>query len=475
MRFSFKRLSVLFFALVLLNSAVFASTEAPSSVEATIASVTLEIDGQAVDNLRSLYPLLMYNDITYFPITGNYMLALGLEKGGDFTSGLTVKTGSAGAQKLVQDLMPADQADHVADSAVTADLRVSPIVVQGQEVQHLESDWPFLFYNDVTYMPATWEYMVTLMGLNYEYDVETRVLKLGGYTAAVTLPAPAPTVDGNKVTLADITRLKTVFDSATLSSSAQQLGLSAEIGITSYAESMEAATVGFNYDGIVDGDTQQILYTLIPDAATASKLNVSALEMYVKPNELDENRMQVFSKEGNTWKRSEEDMPLTAELFVGAATAEDTARLAGNLERMGLMNMADAIKDPGNASKIYKLYQNFNLDENADGTVVLSYAGTVDGLMSSLCSSSNETKARLYSSVMAFLGYDMANKDSTEAFQYFAASQVLFSSTYEAASGRLLSQKLDLDVNASATEAVASISMDVSYNYNPVLNWPNVD
>jgi len=484
MRVKSRNITALTMAIVimvsLLSGLILAVPVSSGQVTAQITTAKLVIDGFAVDNPRSQYPLLTYNDCMYFPITWNYMQALGLEKGGDFETGLRISTNSEGAQILIQDQMSDDRPSHVDGSEVIADVRVAPIYVQGQLVQHLGSEWPFLFFRDVTYMPATWEYMVTMMGLEYEYNSTTRTLTLAGHKVDISAPPTIPVPDGNRVTLADVSRLKNIFDFTSQSSQTQRIGLSAQISVVTfgYADILPAATLGFDYDAIVDGSSRQLLYTLIPNQTTASRLQFNGLEVYGRANAQDANRMQLFVRDGNKWTRTSESSDITPELFTSALLTErETARFTYILESMGLNNMVTVLKDPKNAQNVYRIYQNFTLDESQSGKVVLNYSGTVDQLMTDLCG--NElSKSRFYSYAVAYLGFSalaLPEGEVNAAAQYFGNSIVTFSSVFDAATGRVLQQKIGLDMRASASQQVVSLNMDIAYNYNPALNWPTVD
>ena len=464
----------------LLSGIILAAPVSSGQVSATITTAKLVIDGFAVDNPRSQFPLLTYNDCMYFPITWNYMQALGLEKSGDFETGLRISTNAQGAQQLIQDQMSDDRPSHVDGSDVVADVRVAPIYVQGQLVEHLGSEWPFLFFRDVTYMPATWEYMVTLMGLEYEYDSTTRTLTLAGHKTEIAAPPSIPVPDGNRVTLADVSRLKNIFDFTSQSAQTPKIGLSAQISVVTfgYANILPAASLVFDYDAIVDGTSRQLLYTLLPNQATASRLQFDGLEVYGRANAQDANRMQLFVRDGNKWTRTSESSDITPELFTAALLTErETTRFTYILESMGLNNMVTVLKDPSNNQNVYRLYQNFTLDESQSGKVALNYSGTLDQLMNDLCGT-ELNKSRFYSYAVAYLGYNapaLPEEEVATAAQYFGNSVVSLSSVFDAATGRVLQQQIGLDMRASATEQVVSLNMDIVYNYNPVLSWPSVD
>lgn len=441
-----------------------ATAQASQTLEAQIANVVLKIDGQVVQNLRSKYPVLFYKDITYFPVTYNYTQALGLQSDFEASKGLSVTTNPKGAQKLIQDLLNDDEADQIPGKVVVATVPAFPITVQGKQVK-AQSEWPFLLYNEITYMPATWEYMVTNMGLKLEYEIESRTLSLGGYVTP-----------GNKVALSDISALPKVF--ATEYASEQKVGMSAKVTVstTGYGQ-LNTAKLKFDYDGIVDSASKQLLYTLTPDAATASLLSLDSVQMYARADAKDANRMQLFTKEGSAWKRSNATTALTPDLFVSKPlNKEEALKTADNLDAMGLGALASVLRNP-NASQIYGLYKNFTLEKTAS-TATLKYDGTLKNLLADFGIAEGSTNmSKFYGYVLSMdnLTGSAVSNQGAQISAMLQFSTLKLTSVYDIATGQLQSQSLELGLMVSASDAVADISMDISYNYNPVLSWPTVE
>lgn len=454
-------IGVLLFAVLVAMVAPIA--QASETLEVQIANVTLKIDGQEVQNLRSKYPVLLYHEITYFPITYHYMQALGLQSSYEAEKGLSVATNPKGAQKLIQDLLPAEAADQVPGTLCSAIIPSFPITVQGKAVK-AQGDWPFLLYNEITYMPATWDYMVTTMGLKLDYEQSTKTLSLSGYT-----------VPSSKITLADISALPKIFTSEI--GGAQKLGMSSKITVTTAGYgNVKAASMHFNYDGIVDSGSGQVMFTLAPDTTTADLLKIEGIQMYTRPEPNDANRMQLFSLQNGAWKPSSADNSLTPDLFTTkAASKEDAAKLAENLDRMGLSTLATAVRNPS-AANYYSLYKNFVL-QKTDGNVALIYQGGLKTLLEDIGVASDANLGRFFGYVLSIDNVRDSSLTRDQLMQIrglLENSSIQLRSTYDSATGQLTAQSLTLDLKLSATDGVATIEMNSVFNYDPALNWPTI-
>ena len=452
---------------------VFAADEDTSNVtsqaiQAQIANLTLKIDGFVVDNYRSLYPILFYQNITYFPITYNYMQALGLQSHWDEGTGLSVVTNPQGSQKLVLDVLNPFEPDHVPNATVQALTPTFAIKVQGQSIRGTEDAlrWPFLLYNDITYIPATWSNIVTYLGLKLDYDEVEKILSVTSYQTPVT-----------KLTLADVKSLPQIFDINLYED--KPVGLSSTISITttSYGGTLLADKLNYNYDGIIDPATGQILYTLTPDQATASKLNLTPLQVYIRPVPNDENRMRMYVKEGSTWQNSSVATPLTPDLFsTFGLSKDDLFKKADNYDAMGLTRIATYLRDPSNANFIYNMLSNFGFDK-MNNKVTLSYKGTVGSLLADMGITDNNLN-KFYGYILAMDDIRVAGLTAQQGVMirsYLEYSDINLSFEMDATTGDVLNQTLKLDFKVSETDSVALVDMKVVYNYKPVLNFPEID
>lgn len=142
--------------------------KAARSVTATVAAGAVTLNGQAVDNAAARYPLLVYQDITYVPMTWDLCRFLGLETRWD------------GETRTLSIDRSGERGPYVADTggalrpgqAVAARTVDYVVVVGGETVSGGDTDWPLLSFRNVTYFPLTWRYAVESFGWDYAWDAE---------------------------------------------------------------------------------------------------------------------------------------------------------------------------------------------------------------------------------------------------------------------------------------------------------------
>ncbi|MCH4887886.1 hypothetical protein EZV73_09895 [Acidaminobacter sp. JC074] len=136
-------------------------------VTVTIPEFDVEIAGQKIDNERNVYPLIVYNDITYFPMTWNFSRALGLETDWQSESGLSIGK-STESEELVQDLT----ANNDLSKSYTAQIAKFDIGLNGQALDNSKEEYPILIFRDITYFPLTWKFTVDEFGWESDWNQE---------------------------------------------------------------------------------------------------------------------------------------------------------------------------------------------------------------------------------------------------------------------------------------------------------------
>ena len=140
---------------------------APGNVTVTLPSFDVTLNSTEIDNNYSQYPLIVYKDITYFPMTYYDCRFLGLETGWENAqSGLFIDTtGIQGAYH------PYSQKSKNAKSA-KAQIASFPITVNGQAIDNAKEEYPLLLFRDVTYFPLTWRFCVDEFNWQYSFSTE---------------------------------------------------------------------------------------------------------------------------------------------------------------------------------------------------------------------------------------------------------------------------------------------------------------
>lgn len=164
-----KRLiSVLVLVTMLISTMVsmaITSFAAGSSINITLPNFKVTINGQVVNNSYSKYPLIVYKDITYFPMTFSDCRFLGIESTwkGDKTGLLVDATGvTVGYNPYLSSAKNGKN--------YTARTVNFPIKVNGKAIDNSKEEYPLLSFRDITYFPMTWKYSVDEFGWEYKFD-----------------------------------------------------------------------------------------------------------------------------------------------------------------------------------------------------------------------------------------------------------------------------------------------------------------
>lgn len=131
----------------------------------------ITVNGSHLDNVHNQYPLFLYEGITYFPMTWNNSVALGLEVKWDQSQGLQISKLPA-CQPLSQNL----QSEPIQLTTMQAELPPFPVTVNGKSVNNDVEPYPVLFLNNIVYFPMTWRFT------NIEFNWNTEWDSLNGYS-----------------------------------------------------------------------------------------------------------------------------------------------------------------------------------------------------------------------------------------------------------------------------------------------------
>lgn len=123
-----------------------------ADVRVTIPGYKVMLNGHLVDNAFREYPLLVYKDITYFPMTWYDSRMLGLEASWSKQEGLQIYQGQLASAYVSY------SSDHRNEASYRAEVPVSAITVNGQTIDNAKEEYPLLSFRDVTYFPLTWRF-----------------------------------------------------------------------------------------------------------------------------------------------------------------------------------------------------------------------------------------------------------------------------------------------------------------------------
>lgn len=156
---------------ILVLAAFLAGGAAPAAQGAENVTVTLPtfpvtLNGCQMTPEYDEYPVIVYKDITYFPMTYHYAAFLGLATNwADYT--LTVKKTDTASQNLRW-----YERTEKNKMKQTASLTPFNIVINGELIDNSKEQYPLLLFRDITYFPLTWRFAVDEFGWDYAFDME---------------------------------------------------------------------------------------------------------------------------------------------------------------------------------------------------------------------------------------------------------------------------------------------------------------
>lgn len=141
-------------------------TAQAKGMTASIAAGPVVMNGQKIDSATAQYPLLVYNNITYVPMTYDLCRFMGLTTAWDSATG----TLSIDKSRERGPYVP-DTGHDARAGAVAVTRAANPVVVCGVPVDNTVEAHPLLLYRGVTYFPLTFDYIVYAFGWTYTWDM----------------------------------------------------------------------------------------------------------------------------------------------------------------------------------------------------------------------------------------------------------------------------------------------------------------
>ncbi len=156
---------ILTLLLVVGVSALAYGAQGAENIDVALPEFKVTINGEEIDNSYSQYPLIVYKDITYFPMTYNDCRFLGLETSwrGN-AAGLSIETTAVTAAYNPYRTSAKNSRQQVAS------IPVFPVMVNGKAIENSKQEYPLLVFRNITYFPLTWNYGVDEFGWDYSFD-----------------------------------------------------------------------------------------------------------------------------------------------------------------------------------------------------------------------------------------------------------------------------------------------------------------
>ncbi len=157
-----KKLAVLFSIIIV----CFASN-AYAKETAVLPAFDVHFNGNKVDSTYREYPLLVYKDITYFPMTYFDSRHLGLVTEWDEkTNTLTI------SKKNINSVLTAYKSENKNTKNNNVNICNFNIIVNAKKIDNKKEEYPLITFRDVTYFPLTWRFAVDEFGWEYSFDSE---------------------------------------------------------------------------------------------------------------------------------------------------------------------------------------------------------------------------------------------------------------------------------------------------------------
>ncbi len=134
---------------------------------AVIPAFDVHFNGNKVESDFREYPLLVYKDITYFPMTYFDSRHLGLVTEWDEeTNTLTI------SKNNINSILTAYKSENKNNANNSVTICNFNIIVNGKTIDNKTEPYPLITFRDVTYFPLTWRFAVDEFGWEYSFDHE---------------------------------------------------------------------------------------------------------------------------------------------------------------------------------------------------------------------------------------------------------------------------------------------------------------
>lgn len=144
--------------------AEYMATRKSGDVEVILPGFPITMNGIRIKNEELEYPFILYNDITYFPMTYHDSRFLGIGTNYTIQSGLEIFR-----LDTVDYPYNGILADKPNDSSYTATIAEGKIKVNGKMIDNGSEEYPLLLFRNATYFPMTWRFCVDEFGWNYSF------------------------------------------------------------------------------------------------------------------------------------------------------------------------------------------------------------------------------------------------------------------------------------------------------------------
>lgn len=126
---------------------------ASEKVTVEIPSFQTYINDTLFDNKNEKYPMIVYKDVTYFPLTNGLCQEIGLAVNWDNAKGLYIANYITGL--AMNESIPWQNKNKY----YSAEIAEYPIIINGKKIANKQEEYPLLNFRNITYFPLTWYYI----------------------------------------------------------------------------------------------------------------------------------------------------------------------------------------------------------------------------------------------------------------------------------------------------------------------------
>lgn len=164
----FRKCIITVLTVTLVASSFVCAFAASRQVTVTIPSFPVTLNELKFDNNDyERYPLLVYRNITYFPMTYYQSNLLNLNTSWTAEGGLVIIKGNPETPKEFSYETPDSNRNSRTQTAAIID---SKVTVNGKVIDNRNEPYPLLLFRNITYLPLTWRFAVEEFGWNYTFD-----------------------------------------------------------------------------------------------------------------------------------------------------------------------------------------------------------------------------------------------------------------------------------------------------------------
>jgi len=182
-----KKITMLGIGIMLAANFTLPSVFAKQYVGVSLPTFKITMNNVRIDNNEREYPIIVFKDITYVPMTYNDSRFLGLETKWSNDTGLQVN-------KISEQTAYNPNRGSFNSNLENAELPEFRISVNGKDIYNNSETYPLLVFRDVTYFPLTWRFMVNEFGWTSDFDA-TNGLVISSKSGNTTTPTTPPETD----------------------------------------------------------------------------------------------------------------------------------------------------------------------------------------------------------------------------------------------------------------------------------------